>query len=256
MPVTSITFLIAALAISGIFPLAGFWSKDEILVVLEHSGNKVLYYGAIITAFMTAFYMFRLWIVTFTGELKNDHAHESPATMTVPLMILAFMSITAGLAGMPWLKENVFTFMYFGEPHEVEFNMAMAVKSNIVALCGITLAVVIYGLKLVKAETMRKISGPLYTLSKNKFYFDEMYLALINAGFITLTEAVKWFDRHVVDGLVNLAAFLTRWSGIKLRYTMTGRVQNYALIIFSGLIIVIAVFALYNPGALKIFGGR
>jgi NADH-quinone oxidoreductase subunit L len=256
MPVTSITFLIAALAISGIFPLAGFWSKDEILVLLEHSGNKLLYYTAIITAFMTAFYMFRLWIVTFTGELKNGHAHESPLTMTVPLMILAFMSVVAGLFGMPWLEKNVFTFLYFHEAHEVEFNMAIAVKSNIVAVCGIALAVLIYGLKIVKAETMKKITGPLYTLSKNKFYFDEMYLALINTAFITLTEIVKWFDRRVVDGCVNLVAFFTRWSGMKLRYSMTGRVQNYALMIFSGLIIVIVAFAIYNPGALKILGGR
>jgi NADH-quinone oxidoreductase subunit L len=205
---------------------------------------------------MTAFYMFRLWIVTFTGELKDQHAHESPAVMTVPLMILAFMSVTAGLAGMPWLKQNVFTFLYFRELHEVEFNLGMAVKSNIVAICGIGLAVLIYGMKVIKAETMKKITGPLYTLSKNKFYFDEMYLALINIVFITLTEAVKWFDRHVVDGAVNMVSFLTRWSGIKLRYTMTGRVQNYALIIFSGLIIAIVAFAVYNPDALKIFGGR
>jgi NADH-quinone oxidoreductase subunit L len=256
MPITSITFLIAALAISGIFPLAGFWSKDEILVILEHSGNKLLYYGAIITAFMTAFYMFRLWIVTFTGELKEHHAHESPLTMTVPLMILAFMSVVAGLAGMPWLKQNVFTFLYFNAPADVEFNLAMAVKSNIVAICGITLAVLIYGVKVIKAETMKKISGPLYVISKNKWFIDEIYLACINTVFITLTEAVKWFDRHIVDGAVNLVSFFTRWSGIKLRYTITGRVQNYALIIFSGLLIVILAFALYNPDALKIFGGR
>jgi NADH:ubiquinone oxidoreductase subunit 5 (subunit L)/multisubunit Na+/H+ antiporter MnhA subunit len=125
-----------------------------------------------------------------------------------------------------------------------------------VAVCGIALAVLIYGLKIVKAETMKKITGPLYTLSKNKFYFDEMYLALINTAFITLTEIVKWFDRRVVDGCVNLVAFFTRWSGMKLRYSMTGRVQNYALMIFSGLIIVIVAFAIYNPGALKILGGR
>jgi NADH-quinone oxidoreductase subunit L len=258
MPVTSVTFLIAALAISGIFPLAGFWSKDEILVTLSQSGHKVLYYTAIITAFMTAFYMFRLWILTFLGEQHDpdSHAHESPAVMTVPLMILAFMSVVAGFAGAPGLPKNVFSFLYFGEPHEVEFNLGIAVRSNIVALCGIGLAFLIYGLKVIKAETMKKITGPLYVLSKNKFFVDEIYLSVIETVFFTLTEAVKWFDRHVVDGTVNLFSFLTRWSGIKLRYTMTGKVQNYALIIFAGLLIMIAAFALYNPDALRVLGGR
>jgi NADH-quinone oxidoreductase subunit L len=257
MPITSITFLIAALAISGIFPLAGFWSKDEILVTLLNSGHKVLYYTAVITAFLTAFYMFRLWIVTFTGEIKEEHAHESPYVMTVPLMLLAFMSIVAGFAALPGLPKNIFSFLYFGAaPHETAMNMNVAVMSNIVAASGIALAFIIYGVKLVRAETMKKITGPLYMLSKNKYYIDEIYLILIRAIFFTLTEIIKWFDRHVVDGTVNLVSFLIRWSGIKLRYTMTGKVQNYALIIFGGLIVIIAAFAVYNPDALKLLGGK
>jgi NADH-quinone oxidoreductase subunit L len=259
MPVTSVTFLIAALAISGIFPLAGFWSKDEILVVVKEH-NIWLYYTAVVTAFLTAFYMFRLWIVTFAGEPRDhhahEHAHESPATMTVPLMILALLSVVAGLWGMPWLKENVFTFLYYHEPHHVKFHMDIAVFSTAVAVSGIALAVIIYRLNLVKPETMKKATGPLYAISKNKWYVDEIYLAVINTVFITLSEIIKWFDRHIVDGAVNLAAFLTRWGGVKLRYTISGKVQNYALAIFAGLLVLIIAFAVYNPEALKLIGGR
>ncbi len=260
MPITCWTFFIAALAISGIFPLAGFWSKDEIFVTLVDSGNKWLYYIAVITAFMTAFYMFRLWFVTFLGEPRDkhayDHAHESPLVMTAPLMVLAFLAVTAGLIGMPWLKENIYTFLYHGHPHHVVFNMKIAVSSNLVALGGILLAFMIYYLKAVKAETMMKVSGPLYKLSKNKWYIDEIYMFLIRKLFFTSSEVIKWFDRHVVDGLVNLFAFLTRFGGVKLKYTFTGRVQNYALVVFAGTLAVVLLAAVLNPGLLNMMGGK
>jgi len=257
MPITSITFLIAAFAISGIFPLSGFWSKDEILVNVYESGNKILYYAAVITAFLTAFYMFRLYFVTFTGNLKDEHAHESPAVMTVPLILLALLSIISGFVGIPGTEKSIYNFLYTGEhPHEVAMNLKIAISSNIVALSGILFAFLIYGLKLIKAETMKKITGPFYVISKNKYFIDEIYLFLIRKIFFAITEFVKWFDRHIVDGAVNLVAFLCRWAGAKLRLTINGNVQSYALIIFSGMILIIAVFAIYNPEALRIFGGR
>ncbi len=257
MPVTSITFLIAALAISGIFPLSGFWSKDEILVNVYESGNKILYYTAVITAFLTAFYMFRLYFVTFTGSLKDEHAHESPKVMTIPLIILALLSIVSGFVGIPGMEKSIYNFLYTGEhPHEVAMNINIALNSNIVALSGIVLAFVIYGIKIIKPETMKKITGPFYTMSKNKFYIDEIYLFLIRKIFISISEFVKWFDRHIVDGIVNLIAFLCRWGGAKLRLTISGNLQNYALIIFSGFILIVVVFAIYNPDALKLLGGK
>lgn len=261
MPITSITMLIATLAIAGIFPLAGFWSKDEILVTLHDSGNTLLYYTAVITAFMTAFYMFRLYIVTFLGKQghHSEHAHESPLTMTIPLMILAVFSIFAGLVGIPGQEINISKFIFFasgehGAHHAETMNMNIAVTSSIVALSGIALAFVVYFFKLIKAETLKKVSGPVYTLLENKYYIDEIYMFFIKNVFFVITEAVKWFDRNVVDGLVNLTAFLTRWGGDKLRRTTTGSVQTYALVIFSGMIVVIIAFAIYNPEALKILG--
>jgi|DewCreStandDraft_4_1066084.scaffolds.fasta_scaffold02004_23 NADH-quinone oxidoreductase subunit L len=257
MPITSITFLIAAFAISGIFPLSGFWSKDEILVNVYESGNKILYYAAVITAFLTAFYMFRLYFVTFTGTLKDEHAHESPAVMTVPLILLAILSIISGFVGIPGTEKSIYNFLYTGEhPHEAAMNLKIAISSNIIALSGILFAFIIYGLKIIKPETMKKITGPFYVISKNKYFIDEIYLFLIRKIFFAITEFVKWFDRHIVDGAVNLVAFLCRWAGAKLRLTINGNVQSYALIIFSGMILIIAVFAIYNPEALRIFGGR
>ncbi|HDQ26733.1 MAG TPA: NADH-quinone oxidoreductase subunit L [bacterium] len=261
MPVTSITFLVAALAISGIFPLAGFWSKDEILTVLLDSGNKPLYYTASFTAFLTAFYMFRLYLLTFAGKPRDErayaHAHESPAVMTVPLIILAVLSVSAGWVAIPGMEKNIGTFLYFGEhPHGAPFNMGVAVKSSVIALSGIGLALIMYLFGVLKPDAVRKAAGPLYGLSKNKFYIDEIYLFVIKAVFLRLAEIIKWFDRHVVDGAVNLSAFITRWLGVKLRLSITGRVQDYALFIFCGVIVVIAAFAVYDPEALKMFGGR
>ncbi len=258
MPITAATFLIAAFAIAGIFPLSGFWSKDEILVAAQESGHKMLYYSALITAFMTAFYMFRLFFVTFTGKGNDEgHGHESPPVMTIPLVILALLSIFAGFIGIPGKQVSIYNFLYLGEsPQATEFNMKIAVTSNAAALAGIFLAFIIYFLKIIKAETMKKITGPLYVLSKRKFFIDEIYLFVIKYTFLAVTKVIAWFDRHIVDGAVNLVAFLCRWSGSKLKLTVSGKVQNYALIIFSGAVIVILVFAIYNPEALKIFGGR
>lgn len=257
MPVTSITFFIAALAISGIFPLSGFWSKDEILVNVYDSGNKILYWTAVITAFLTAFYMFRIYFVTFIGDLKDEHVHESPKVMIIPLMLLALLSIISGFIGIPGTGKSIYDFLYIGEhPHEVSINLNIAISSNIVALSGIILAFVIYGLKIIKPETIKKITGPLYIVSKNKYFIDEIYLFLIRNIFISITEFVKWFDRHIVDGTVNIVAFFCRWAGAKLRLTITGNLQNYALIIFSGFVFIVILFALFEPDALKFFGGR
>jgi NADH-quinone oxidoreductase subunit L len=259
MPITSITMLIATLAISGIWPLAGFWSKDEILVTLYGSGHMVLYYTAVVTAFMTAFYMFRLYIVTFMGPESGHaaHVHESPPAMTVPLMILALFSIFAGLVGVPGQEFNISRFIYFGEMEKpAAMNMTIAYVSSAVSLSGIALSFVIYFFKLVKAGDLKKNAGPLYTLLKNKYYIDEIYLFFIRNIFFVITETIKWFDRNIVDGLVNLTAWLVRQGGDKLRRTTSGSVQTYALMIFGGMVVVIIAFAIYDPGILKILGGR
>jgi NADH-quinone oxidoreductase subunit L len=259
MPITSITMLIATLAISGIWPFSGFWSKDEIFLALHNSGHTVLYYTAVVTAFMTSFYMFRLYIVTFMGKEgeHSGHAHESPLSMTVPLMILALFSIFSGLVGMPGQPFNISNFIYFGGTETpAGLNMTIAYISTAVALSGIALAFIIYRFKFVKAESLKKVSGPVYTLLKNKYYVDEIYLFFIRNVFFAITAVIKWFDRNIVDGLVNFTAWLVRQGGAQLRRTATGSVQTYALMIFGGMVVVMIAFAIYNPGLLTLFGGR
>ena len=259
MPLTSITFFIATLAIAGIFPLAGFWSKDEILTETLKSGNMLLYYTALITAFMTAFYMSRLYFVTFLGKHKNneaEHAHESPLTMTIPLMLLAGLSIFIGLIGVPGTEKNIGTFLMAGTgAHETGFNFSVAITSSIVAVSGILLAFLIYVLGVIKPETMKAKTGFVYTILKNKYYVDEFYLFVIKKGFFAVTAAIAWFDRNIVDGAVDLTGALCRWGGNTLRTGISGKVQNYALIIFGSMLMIMMVFAIY-PEALRFFGGR
>lgn len=253
MPITSVTFFIAALAISGIYPLSGFFSKDEILLSVLHSGNKVLYYAALFTAFLTAFYMFRLYFVTFTGkEKESGHSHESPLIMTVPLIILALLSIFSGLIGIPGKEFSIYKFLFIEHPEEGHFDLKVALTSNIIALIGILFAFLIYGLKIINPDTLRQKTGIIYTVLKNKYYIDEIYLFFIRKIYYSLTEAIKWFDRHIVDGAVNLIAFICRWTGGKLKFTITGRVQNYAMYIVIGVIILVLTIYVYQPDVMNI----
>ncbi len=249
MPVTSITFFIAALAISGIYPLSGFFSKDEILLSVLHSGNNLLYYSAL----FTAFYMFRLYFVTFWGTQREEKkVHESPLAMIVPLIILALLSIFSGFIGIPGKEFSIHNFLFIEHPEEAHFDFKVAIISNIIALSGILLAYLIYGLKVINADTIRQKSGIIYTILKNKYYIDEFYMFLIKNIYYTLTEVIKWFDRHIVDGAVNLVAFLCRWAGGKLKLTITGRVQNYAMYIVIGVILIVLVIYVYQPDVMNI----
>jgi NADH-quinone oxidoreductase subunit L len=261
MPITMITFAIATFAIAGIFPFAGFWSKDEILVTTLNSGHEILYYVAIVTAFMTAFYMARVFFVTFTGSPKTDdsvHPHEMPLTMTVPLIILALLSIFIGFIGVPGTEKNITTFLMsgHGSVHESGINWTVAITSTIVAISGFILAFLIYSAGLIKPETLKQKSGFIYTILKNKFYVDEFYLFILDKTFFLVSSSIAWFDRHVIDGTVDLAAYIVRESGNRLRVTISGKVEQYALFVFLGMVAVIAGFAIYNPDALKLFGGR
>jgi NADH-quinone oxidoreductase subunit L len=270
MKITAITFIIASLSISGIFPLSGFWSKDEILAVASHYHNPIFLIVGILVAGMTSFYMFRLCFVTFFGTPRDkdkfDHAHESPKVMTVPLMILAFLAVVAGWVGIPWLKHGFSSFVYHHEPHHVEPNFLLMLISTLVALSGIYLAYAMYYKKSISPEKLKEKFAFPYKILYNKYYFDELYHAiiinpilrlsdhlfvkldvgvvdwLVNAtGNFTvfLSDIKEWFDSHIVDGMVNGSAYLTRGIGSGLRRVQTGQVQNYAFVIFFGLVLII-----------------
>jgi len=215
---TSITFFIACLSIAGIFPLSGFWSKDEIIATTQ--GHPVFMFFALLIAFMTAFYMFRLSFLTFTGKPRNEekyhHAHESPDSMTWPLMILAFLTVVSGWVGLPWLSHGFSSFVYHEAAHHAEPSYVLMIVSTIVALSGIGVAYLFYYKKRFSADAIAERFKPLYTLLYHKYYFDEIYDAIIIRPLLKLTDALWWFDANVVDGLVNFSGWLTvKWSDLK-----------------------------------------
>jgi NADH-quinone oxidoreductase subunit L len=270
MKITAITFIIASLSISGIFPLSGFWSKDEILAVASHYPNPIFLIVGTLVAGMTSFYMFRLCFVTFFGKPRDqhrfDHAHESPKVMTVPLMILAFLSVFAGWVGIPWLKRGYSSFVYHHQPHHVEPNYLLMIVSTLVALSGIYLAYAMYYKGSISPEKLKEKFAFPYKVLYHKYYFDELYHAIIvnpllklcdflftkldvgvvdalvnGVGNFTvfLSDVKEWFDSRVVDGAVNGIAYITGGIGSGLRRIQTGQLQNYAFVIFFGLVLII-----------------
>jgi NADH-quinone oxidoreductase subunit L len=246
MKITAWTFAIGALALSGIFPLAGFWSKDEILVAALGSGHVGLYALGLGVAFMTSFYMFRLIFTAFGGAVKEDsHAHESGPAMTIPLLILAALSVVAGLINSPWIKEatgfSFGSFVFFGESEEAGFDLMTAAVSTLVAGGGIALAWVVYARKLLKAERIAAALGPLYRLLDRKFYIDEIYGWLFKWIMLTAGRIFDWIDHRVIDGFFDGAGATALAAGRRLRLTQSGRLQGYALVIFAAVALVVAL---------------
>jgi len=267
MPKTYWTFMLGTLALIGIPGTAGFFSKDEILLDAFHS-CKPLFFIGLAAAFLTAFYMTRLMALTFWGEPRKDdgHAHESPANMTIPLIILAALSILAGYVGVPW--NNMFHhFIHFGES-EAEFSVMVASIATLTAASGIFLGWLIYVKKAIPASLFREKLPWAYNILANKYYMDEFYwLVLVRplfwitgrlsvfdksivdgfvngVGYVTLafSEIDAFFDKWVIDGAVNLIGIITRLSGKLLSYAQTGSVQNYLLVVFTGVLAIAVVF--------------
>ncbi|WP_027363537.1 NADH-quinone oxidoreductase subunit L [Desulfotruncus alcoholivorax] len=245
MPITAWTFVIGGLAIAGIPPFAGFWSKDEILVSALNSGHYVLFAMAAFTAFLTAFYMWRMIFLAFFGaENPANHPQESPWTMTVPLLVLSVGACLAGLLGTPW--HNVWgEWIRFGEAHEGPVNYGAMLLSIVLAGAGIFLAYTLY-LKDAKKKRARKMAewfGPVYRMLYNKYYIDELYLWFNHALVDGTAKLFYLFDIYVVDGIVNGIGAFARLSGDGLRVFQSGRLQNYVLVFFLGVLAVAVLMA-------------
>ena len=249
MPWTYGTFVIASLSIAGIWPLAGFWSKDEILASSLGS-QPILFVLALITVFMTAFYMFRAVFMTFGGEYRggspeaHGHPHESPPVMVAPMVILAVLAVVSGF----WNVTGQFgVFMGHGETHSFAegffgiLTHSLPWVSLMMAGLGILLAYAIYSAKWLSAERVGSWFKPLYTLFYSKYWFDELYegvlvrMALINGFFAGLQQ----FDTHGVDGTVNGIAGGTIAGGRAIRRAQTGQLQLYGLVIGIGILAII-----------------
>ena len=238
MPITHITFLIAALAISGIPPFAGFWSKDEILVAaFEH--NKLIYYIGVIVAGLTAFYMFRIYFGIFWGkDRKYEHTpKESPLSMTFPLMFLALISIVGGFI----------PFSEFITPDKAGFdahlNYPLAAIAIGIGLTGILLAWMFYKKENNLAEKFANGFGVFYKWTYNKFYFDEIYLFVAKKIiFKRISAPIAWFDKKVVDGMMVGIGNKTVQTSEKIKGMQSGKVQDYGFAFIAGVIVFVFVF--------------
>ena len=297
MPITAITFLIGTLAICGIPPFAGFWSKDEILGS-TFAANPAMWLVGWLTAGVTAFYMFRMYFNTFEGNFRgnemdirkellaasgaepavafapgamdpkelahgddcddshghSEYPHESPLTMTFPLMALAVPSVLIGLVGTPFANyfeefihppsETLAEVLEHAEEFELTEFLVMGGSSIGIALIGITLASLMYMSRKIDPGAIAQKIQPLYQLSLNKWYFDDINEVLFVKGSRRLARQVLEVDSRVVDGAVNLTGLVTVIAGEGMKYFENGRAQFYALIVFVavlGLVIISGV---------------
>jgi NADH-quinone oxidoreductase subunit L len=272
MPVTFLTFVIGSAALSGIPPLAGFWSKDEIISTAWRTGHYAIWAVALLTAILTAFYMTRAVLLTFFGDYRGSaHAHESPPAMTLPLVILAGLSCVVGLLGAPQLNAVFADWVHFGEVHHEPFQYGFAAVSILGALAGVVFGYGLYA-RWTDRDPLRRL-GPAYTLLERKYYLDDLYLrGVVRPVQYPLSAGVYWtnqrildggvngaawltrklglgvdvVDRRAVDGAVNGVAFSTRWTGGFLKYAQSGNVQRYAALLFGGVVVLAVVITLLN----------
>ena len=232
LPITHITFLIACLTIAGIPPFSGFFSKDEILAAAFHH-NKVLFAIEYIVAGLTAFYMFRLYFNIFWGkETQYDHTpHEAPATMTIPLIILAAGAAFAGFIPFNKLVTSD------GKVLETEIELIVAIPSVLIGLAGIFIAWVMYKKESTIPDTLAATFKYSYKWAYNKFYIDEVYLFITKKIiFRYISAPIAWFDRHIVDGTMNAIASVTQVVSFRIRGFQSGQLQKYGFVFVSGAI--------------------
>jgi NADH-quinone oxidoreductase subunit L len=271
MPWTYITFLIAALSLAGIFPLSGFWSKDEMLVDAWDQ-QKAVFFMALISAFLTSVYIFRVLFLTFEGQYQGGeqletahqaheggdapghphehHApHESPLVMVLPMVVLAVLAIITGFVNPPGFDVFGISTHWFSEflgEQGTDFNVGIAVVSSIVAVAGIAVAYVIYGARWVRSESLMAAFRPIHTVLVNKYYLDVLYEEVLvrRVFYGTITFITDQFDRLIVDGVVNLSGWVSRNFGRVFAVMQTGQVQAYGAVISLGILSIVLAYAI------------
>lgn len=242
MPITHITFLIACLAIAGIPPFSGFFSKDEILAAAFKYSSMI---GWLMTfvAGLTAFYMFRLYYNIFWGkEHKHEHTpHESPLTMSFPLMFLAAVTVVAGFIPFGTLVSSN------GEAYHIHLDLIVATTSVCVAVISIIIATIFYSKeKQPIPDMLGKKFRSLHTSATNRFYIDEVWMFITHKIiFRCISTPIAWFDRHVVDGFMNFLAWSTQEASFSIRGFQSGRVQQYAYVFLIGALVIIIGLLLF-----------
>ena len=280
MPVTFWVYLIGALALGGVFPLAGFWSKDEILAD-SNLYYPLVYWLLVLGAFLTAFYMGRQIFMVFFGQERTEvakHAEESPAVVTIPLIILAFLAVFGGVLNLPGLEtltvwlEHTIEFIHPGE-----FNLTVALSSTILALLAIFLSWLLYGRKPMAAgekDPLKKMFGPIFTIFEKKYWVDEGYWAVFVDRYIDLArflaQTIDWrfwhdwvhelviaknfqrltrfladpVDLGFIDAIATGLANMTKRTSAGLRKIQNGFVRSYALSVLLGVVLILGYLLL------------
>ena len=234
MKITSITFLIACLAIAGIPPFSGFFSKDEILAAAFHN-QPIVFWTLWIVAGLTAFYMFRLYFgIFFNGKRDYEHKpHESGLPMAIPLMILAVFSVFTGLIPFSEFISSD------NKPFEMHIDMVVASLSVVAAIVGIVVAYTMYFKDSNKPAAVAARLKGLYTASLNKFYLDEVWMFITKKViFNCVSRPIAWFDRHVIDGTMDNIANVTQKASHRVRGLQSGQMQRYVAFLVAGTILI------------------
>ena len=293
MPITSLTMGLGVLSIAGVPFFSGFWSKDEILEAVHHNGEVegifgILWWLALLTAAMTAFYMTRLWMMTFSGpdkrkisEMKPSkdheetgnwelskkevkiHAHEAPLVMTIPLMLLAFMAVFSGF--LLFIGDGFGSRIYFGHHESTEgpiqweiidhiLSSTLTYLSVIVGLSGVTLGYLFYkrgsdGNSMLSTSSISDniVFGPLHTLLSNRLYMSKLFDWFGMRTWDTFAQACDWFDRNIIDGIVNATASITQFFSNEVRKLNTGFTGHYASLTIGGLGAIVLIIRIVMP---------
>ena len=240
MPFTHLTFLVACLAISGIPPFSGFFSKDEILTaVFDFNPNFGILMSFI--AGLTAFYMFRLYYNIFWGT-PSQYAHtphEAPRSMTIPLMILAAITLFAGFIPFGHFVSSD------GLVYHIHLDWSVAIPSIIIALIAIGIATFFYKSKCDIPDRLQHMYAHFYKAAYHRFYIDEFYLFITKRIiFNGVSRPIAWFDRHIIDGTMNGMAYITQRVSYAIRGLQAGQIQQYAFVFLVGTLLLVLLVVL------------
>ncbi|EIJ80329.1 NADH:ubiquinone oxidoreductase subunit L [Bacillus methanolicus PB1] len=250
MRLTGPLFLIGTLAISGVPLFSGFFSKDEILIAAWAHGHTVLFWLAVVSAFFTSFYMFRLFFMVFSGEPRTDisKVHEPPSAMTLPMVVLGILAVVSGYVNTPWF--GTFLGDWLTEGNEalgnghMEGSAWIMLVATVVSLLGIFLAWLIYGKKTLSRDWLAGSSSMTYSILYNKYYIDEFY----QLSFVKIAKGIsnflRIFEAFFVEGIVKGIAGAVQGLGKTGAKQQDGQVQTYGAVAFFGLAVLIVIFAL------------